>query len=964
MYQTPSIRVTILSLIFCFISVSAANSLVYYKCSQLYFDSMTLYESNVNSLFNSLVDSAAVCNFNTLKISPLDSSRSNDLYGLFQCRGDLNFSNCRDCVTNSLNQLKTTCPVSTSGALQSQGCFVKYDNTSFLGVEDKMEVYKRCGPSVGYNSDGMSTIDKALTHLTTDNQQYFRAGGYGGVNGVAQCTQDITLGACEDCLLEARGRLRSECETSSWGDMYLGSCYIRYGNQDNSTSDYNDNDDDDRDHKRKRKPKLKQARRLAITIGSSVVGVVSSAGIVAAGVIIYKKRKEAKEHSYYRKRVYTPPPSPKTKVAKSPPPTPPPPPPPPPPCWPPPPPVHETFENVRQEKQALIDVEDEAIHIILTGIDNDIYSTVDACDTAQEMWIAIERLKKCENINRQDVEMKLFCEFEWSRFVTIVKQAHDLKTISYHTLFDILKQHQNEVNELRAETLARTTNPQPLVAATHGKTTENPSKNDRIIRNNRQKGKNENQRAVVIAGNRESVGQRVVQQTGIKLPQGKDVDMQEGSSWGQLSAEEYNRLIDSNEEPKDQELEAHHTFMAKIQEVVLDAAQDSGPSYDTKPLGKDDKHVTPNSTYMCSNEGEVDQDAEKNNDERKEASAEQLYFANNITDIAEYTDMAYQFLKKARKCENLETEPSKLKANFGNKSKKSFYNSTQPLSPTLTNLKSHKLTLFMVSFNVVATLNPPNADCVVNAVNQLKTTCPLSVGGSIQLDGSFLKYDNTPFFGVENTVEVLKRCGPLVEYNSDILSSRDEALVNLIAGNGKYFHGGDYGSIRGVAQSVQDLSLSDCQDCLSEASGRLRSQCETSSWGDMFLGKCYIRYHDRDIGHSSNNNSKDDGGGNNSKLIAVIASVIGVILAILGAAVHKKSVKHKTAEQLAAELAKSVSVKAEGASVKDKAAREKPEALSVKAIAAREEPASAKAKPARENQKQQKHQGKNQKQQV
>nr|GEZ36833.1 cysteine-rich repeat secretory protein 12-like [Tanacetum cinerariifolium] len=180
---------------------------------------MTLYESNVNSLFTSLVDSAAVCNFNTLKISPLDSSRSNDLYGLFQCRGDLNFSICRDCVANSLNQLKTTCPASTSGTLQSEGCSVKYDNTSFLGVEDKMEVYKRCGPSVDHNSDGMSTIDKALTYLTTDNQQYFRAGGYGGVNGVAQCTQDITLGACEDCLLEARGRLRSECETSSWGDI-------------------------------------------------------------------------------------------------------------------------------------------------------------------------------------------------------------------------------------------------------------------------------------------------------------------------------------------------------------------------------------------------------------------------------------------------------------------------------------------------------------------------------------------------------------------------------------------------------------------------------------------------------------------------------------------------------------------------------------------------------------------------
>ncbi|PWA44150.1 gnk2-like domain-containing protein [Artemisia annua] len=293
MYQTPSIIVPILSLIFGVISVSAENSLVYYKCSQLYFTPMTLYESNVNSLFTSLVDSASVCNFNTLRISPSDSSQSNDLYGLFQCRGDLNLSNCRGCVANSLSQLRTTCPVSTSGTLQSEGCFVKYGNTSSLGVEDKMEVFKRCGPSVGYNSDGMATIDKALTYLTTDNQQYFRAGGYGGVNGVAQCTQDITLEACEDCLLEARALLRSECETSIWSDMYLGSCYIRYGNQDNITSDYNDNDDDDRDHKRKRKPKLRQVRRLAITIGSSVVGVVSSVGIVAAGIIIYKKSKEA-----------------------------------------------------------------------------------------------------------------------------------------------------------------------------------------------------------------------------------------------------------------------------------------------------------------------------------------------------------------------------------------------------------------------------------------------------------------------------------------------------------------------------------------------------------------------------------------------------------------------------------------------------------------------------------------------
>ncbi|GJX62259.1 hypothetical protein Tco_0295159 [Tanacetum coccineum] len=81
-------------------------------------------------------------------------------------------------------------------------------------------------------------------------------------------------------------------------------------------------------------------------------------------------------------------------------------------------------------------------------------SPVDACVNAKEMWIAIERLMRGENINRQDVETKLFWDL-------------------VRPLFDILKQHQNEVNELRAKRLAKTANPLALVATTHGKSSHN-----------------------------------------------------------------------------------------------------------------------------------------------------------------------------------------------------------------------------------------------------------------------------------------------------------------------------------------------------------------------------------------------------------------------------------------------------------------------------------------------------------
>nr|GEU82302.1 hypothetical protein [Tanacetum cinerariifolium] len=123
--------------------------------------------------------------------------------------------------------------------------------------------------------------------------------------------------------------------------------------------------------------------------------------------------------------------------------------------------------NMSPENKDHFLAEKEAIHLILTGIGDEIYSIVDACQTAKEMWEAIERLQQGESLNIQDVKTNLFWEFEWSRFVTIVKQQHKLDEVSYHKLFDILKQYQNEVNELRAERLARNANPLALVATAH-----------------------------------------------------------------------------------------------------------------------------------------------------------------------------------------------------------------------------------------------------------------------------------------------------------------------------------------------------------------------------------------------------------------------------------------------------------------------------------------------------------------
>nr|GEY25766.1 hypothetical protein [Tanacetum cinerariifolium] len=54
--------------------------------------------------------------------------------------------------------------------------------------------------------------------------------------------------------------------------------------------------------------------------------------------------------------------------------------------------VFETYKNVTQDIRDQLNAEAEAVQIILTGIDNDIYSIVDVCPNACEMWKAIPRL--------------------------------------------------------------------------------------------------------------------------------------------------------------------------------------------------------------------------------------------------------------------------------------------------------------------------------------------------------------------------------------------------------------------------------------------------------------------------------------------------------------------------------------------------------------------------------------------
>nr|GEV03207.1 Gag-Pol polyprotein [Tanacetum cinerariifolium] len=266
-------------------------------------------------------------------------------------------------------------------------------------------------------------------------------------------------------------------------------------------------------------------------------------------------------------------------------------------------PEHTTVEtpmNMSPENKAYFLTKKEAIHLNLTRIRDDIYSTVDACQTTQEMWEAIER------------------------FVTIVKQQHKLDEVSYHKLFDILKQYQHEVNELRAEMLAKNANPLALVATAQAdrdqyyqtsrghdpeqaqrdkdmqknlalitkyfkkiyKPTNNNlrtssnSKNKNVdttpqFKNDNQLGQFGNQRTINVVADRENVGSKVVKQSGIQCFNYKEYG-HFGKEYGKPK-----RVKDSAYHKEKillckQAEQAYYSCKAKIQEVpTVDSGTDS-----------------------------------------------------------------------------------------------------------------------------------------------------------------------------------------------------------------------------------------------------------------------------------------------------------------------------------------------------------------------------------------------------
>ncbi|GJX58878.1 hypothetical protein Tco_0290268 [Tanacetum coccineum] len=155
----------------------------------------------------------------------------------------------------------------------------------------------------------------------------------------------------------------------------------------------------------------------------------------------------------------------------------------------------ETVMNMTPENRAHFESEKEAIHLILTGIGDEIYSTVDACQTAQEMWEAIERLQQAKPITPPSESA--------SEEDSDPEQAQKDKDMQKNLA-------------LIAKVLQETVQNLPHQLRTSSNTINKNVNTTLRYKNDNQTGQFGNQRAVNVVRARETVGGLVVQQFGIQ----------------------------------------------------------------------------------------------------------------------------------------------------------------------------------------------------------------------------------------------------------------------------------------------------------------------------------------------------------------------------------------------------------------------------------------------------------------
>uniref|UniRef100_A0A7N0ZYI2 Gnk2-homologous domain-containing protein n=1 Tax=Kalanchoe fedtschenkoi TaxID=63787 RepID=A0A7N0ZYI2_KALFE len=192
------------------------------------------FKANLNSLLGLLEEQGPRNNgFYKTEVG----ERTDKLYGLVQCRGDVSAQDCAACIKDAVKEDLTECNNTRSSALWFRWCFLRYSQENFFGQwEDGMSVgisnNNATADSPAVVIKGMNLMNQ-LAFEAPDQPFMFKTGSVGvGKNetryGLAQCNRDLSKSSCGKCLTSLAGIFSQQIgNTSSFSEISMG-CTMLY----------------------------------------------------------------------------------------------------------------------------------------------------------------------------------------------------------------------------------------------------------------------------------------------------------------------------------------------------------------------------------------------------------------------------------------------------------------------------------------------------------------------------------------------------------------------------------------------------------------------------------------------------------------------------------------------------------------------------------------------------------------
>eukprot|EP00252_Welwitschia_mirabilis_P011792 TRINITY_DN26215_c0_g1_i6.p1 TRINITY_DN26215_c0_g1~~TRINITY_DN26215_c0_g1_i6.p1 ORF type:complete len:536 (-),score=56.92 TRINITY_DN26215_c0_g1_i6:681-2288(-) len=212
-----------------------AENFISYICNSKNFSKSSAADEIISRVLDNLANaSRRSAAYNTSVVR----QGSYAIYGLMECRGDTNASQCLSCATDAKNYIRGVCnPFAIGGRAWFEHCYMRYEKNAFIGnlyAESGVmtNVTGKASDPDSFSSSVKNLLNELALKATKSPDVRYASGenssSFPKIYGLVQCWRDLNADDCETCLNDVLTDIYQKYASRLGVKELRGSCIVEY----------------------------------------------------------------------------------------------------------------------------------------------------------------------------------------------------------------------------------------------------------------------------------------------------------------------------------------------------------------------------------------------------------------------------------------------------------------------------------------------------------------------------------------------------------------------------------------------------------------------------------------------------------------------------------------------------------------------------------------------------------------